>query len=110
MRRGTTPTITVKVNSDLSDLNVNLALDAGTLIVKTGDDLSVEVEDGVTTVSTTLTQEDTLSMTSGKDCQVQIRAYKSDGSTAMATTIGVIPVERILEEGVLPHDEPDESE
>ena len=110
MRRGTTPTITVKVKADLSEMNINLALNAGALIVKSGDDLTISVDHGITTVSTTLTQEDTLSMTSGQNCKVQIRAYNNDGSIAIATDIGSISVDDILEEGVLPHEEPIESQ
>ena len=107
MRRGSTPTITVSVGADLSEMDVNLAFEAGNLIVKTGSDLEIEVADGKTTITTTLTQEDTLSMTDGKDCRIQVRAYTSEGDVAMATTIGRIPVRGILEDGKLPHQEPE---
>ena len=103
MRRGTTPTITVSVGADLTDLNVHLALDAGTLIVK--DDPDMEYADGVTTITAKLTQEDTLSMQAGHICSVQVRAFNADGSTAMASTIGTVPVEGILEDGELPHED-----
>ena len=102
MRRGTTPTITVEIDADLTNLNVHLALNAGALIVKDDDDLTIEIAGGKTTIECTLTQEDTLAMTSGTNCEVQVRAYNSDGSMAMATTIGSIPVQRIIEDGVLP--------
>lgn len=103
MRRGTTPTITATVDADISALNIHLALDAGTLIVKSGEDLTVNYADGVTTVEATLTQEDTLAMEAGNVCSVQIRAYNSDGSIAMATDIATVPVSGILEDGELPH-------
>lgn len=103
IRRGTTPPIKIKVGADLTDLNIHLSFDAGELIVKSGDDIDVSFEDGVTTIETVLTQEDTLAMKSGLNCEIQIRGYKNDGAVAMATTIASVPVERILEDGVLPH-------
>ena len=106
MRRGTTPTITATVNADLTGMAVHLAFKVGgSVIVKQGDDLTVVVdnsgEEPTTAVSTSLTQEDTLSMRSGKECEVQIRAVQDDGAVAIATCIGTIPVKRILEEGVI---------
>ena len=102
MRRGTTPTITVEVDADLSGLNIRLAFKEGSkLIVKEGSDLDVSVEGEVTTVSCDFTQEDTLSWRSGHSVEVQIRAADESGYPAIATTIGSIPVERILQEGVL---------
>ena len=103
MRRGTTPPFAVEVvGEDWTNLNIHLTFEAGALVTKSGDDLTVTYADGVTTVSTVLTQEDTLSFTAGIDCEVQIRAYNADGSLADATTIGRVPVERILEDGKLP--------
>ena len=103
MRRGTTPTVTVTVDADLTGMDVHLAFEAGALIVKSGEDLDIETGD-TTTISTTLTQEDTLAMSAGTQCEVQVRAFNADGSIAMASTIGSIPVNRILEEGVLPNE------
>lgn len=102
MRRGTTPTITVEVDADLTGLDIHLALDAGTLIVKETDDLGIDIADGKTVITANLTQDDTLAMRAGANCEVQLRAFNSDGSIAMATTIGTIPVGRILEDGELP--------
>lgn len=102
MRRGTTPTVTVQVDADISALNIHLAFSAGSLVVKSGEDLTVEYADGVTTIQTTLTQEDTLAMSAATDCEVQVRAFNQDGSLAMATDIARVPVKRILEDGVLP--------
>ena len=106
MRRGTTPTITATVNADLTGMAVHLAFKVGgNVIVKQGADLTIVVdndgEEPTTAVSTSLTQEDTLSMRSGKECEVQIRAVQDDGAVAIATCIGTIPVKRILEEGVI---------
>lgn len=61
MRRGTTPTITVSVDADITDMNIHLAFKCGSrLIVKQGDDLTVEAVEGGTEITTTLTQQDTL--------------------------------------------------
>ena len=101
MRRGTTPTIQVKVYADLTGMEVHLALKADALIVKETGDLVIEVGDGFTLVTCTLTQSDTLALASDMSCEVQIRAYTSDGAVALATTIGSVPVSRILEDGEL---------
>lgn len=102
MRRGTTPTLTVEVDADLTGLEVHLAFDAGQLIVKDSSSLDIEAADGKTVITANLTQEDTLAMHAGTNCEVQLRAYSADGSIAMATNIGSIPVGRILEDGELP--------
>ena len=103
MRRGTTPTITVHVDADITDLNVYLAFRVGSkLLVKSGNDLTVTAgENNSTDISVTLTQEDTLGFNAGGDCEVQIRAEKLDGAVAIATTIGTIPVRRILQNGYI---------
>lgn len=101
MRRGTTPTIRVKVSADLSGLEVHMALKAGALIVKETEDLEIEAGDGCTLITCTLTQADTLALSSDMSCEVQIRAYTSDGAVALATNIGTVPVLRILEDGQL---------
>lgn len=100
--RGTTPTVTVRVAADLSDMGIHLTFKGGgKRITKTGDDLEVTVEDEVTTIVTTLTQGDTLAMDGGDDVRVQVRAVANDGNVALASTIGVLKVSPILEEGVL---------
>lgn len=102
MRRGTTPTITVEVDADLANYNIRLALKEGkNLLVKEGDDLGIAYEEGKTIITCVLSQEDTLSMRSGHSVEVQIRAADESGYPAIASTIGAIPVERILQEGVL---------
>ena len=101
MRRGTTPTITVTVGADLTGKEIHLAFQSGELVVKSGNDLDVSVEDGITTITTALTQEDTLSFSTAQ-CRVQARAFNSDGSIALATDIGTLDVRDILEDGKLP--------
>lgn len=103
MRRGTTPTITATIDADLTGLDIRLAFRQSSYapIVKSGGDLTVSVEGGETTVQATLTQADTLSLRDGVPVDVQLRGYRDGGAVAVATTIGTLEVERILEEGVL---------
>lgn len=106
MRRGTTPTITANVMADISEMAIHLAFKVGCkTIVKSGDDLTISLDESgeapVTRVTCTLTQAETLSMKAETKCEVQIRAVEANGNVAIATTIGSIPVKRILEEGVI---------
>lgn len=105
MRRGTTPTLRVTVDADITEYKLYLALKTrGKLIVKS-DELEVSTEAGdkgtVTVIICRLTQEDTLAMQAGQKCEVQIRAVDKGGATALASNIDTIPVERILQDGVL---------
>lgn len=112
MRRGTTPTITVTVDKDLTGMVIHLAFKTDhMLLVKTNKDFDISYEDGKTVIACKLTQEETLAM--GRDvscklgdpksdkCEVQIRAVQNNGKTAIATTIGMMSVARILEDGVI---------
>jgi len=103
MRRGTTPTITATVDADLTGMTLYLAFkQAGSApLVKTDADLTVTVEDGATTIETSLTQAETLALCEGVDVKVQLRAVTVGGAVALATDIASIPVERILQDGVL---------
>lgn len=102
MRRGTTPTITVTVDADLTGFNVHLALKNGSAVyVKENEDLDISVDGDRTVVSTTLTQEETLSFKAPSNLEIQIRAEKDDGTVAIASAIGTIKVEKILEDGVI---------
>lgn len=100
--RGTTPTVTVQVASDLSGMGIHLTFKCGgKRITKTGDDLEVTVEDDVTTIVTALSQEDTLSFKAGSPVRVQVRAVQDDGEVALASNIGMLSVAPVLLEGVL---------
>ena len=106
MRRGTTPTFTITVDADLSGMNIYLTFKNGAnLLTKTNDDISIEYEGGQhpkTTMTAILSQEETLAFASGTTCEVQVRAADDSGYPAIATTIGTLPVDRILLGGVLP--------
>lgn len=103
MRRGTTPTLHVTVDADLTDMELYLALKTGgrPLVVKRNRDMEIAVEDGKTSIELRLSQSDTLAMKAGDKCEVQLRAVTDGGETAIATTIASIPVQRILQDGEL---------
>ena len=106
MRRGTTPTIRITVDSDISELSIHLALKCGRMLLeKKGADLDVSTDSTGQAVKTIvecpLSQADTLGMSAGQKCEVQIRAIGANGAVALATNIGSIPVDRILQDGVL---------
>lgn len=98
MKRGTTPTIVITVTGCDMGLfdRVYIAIQQnGNTIVKKMEDVRIEGN----TVTLTLTQEETLSLQTG-DVQIQMRARTGDG-TAVASEIRTVPVDRILQEGVI---------
>lgn len=106
MRRGTTPTLHVTVKSDISEWTIYLALKCGrTLIVKTDDDFTVSTDiqsqKTVTIIECVLSQKDTVMMTAGQECEIQVRAVRDGGATAVASDVISVPVSRILQDGVL---------
>lgn len=103
MRRGTTPTLRITVDADLTDMELYLALKTGgkPLVVKRNGDMEVDVANGKSVIVVRLTQADTLGMKAGDKCEIQLRAVTDGGDTAIATTIGSVPVQRILQDGEL---------
>ena len=99
MRRGTTPTITLTVDADLTGHAVYVTLRAPHRepLTLENDRLTQTVIEGITTLEFTLTQEETLSFCG--PCEVQVRAIKN--GVAIATNIGTVDVNRILLEGVI---------
>ena len=99
MRRGTTPTLTLTVDADLTGHTVYVTLrnDGGTVEL-TNDRLTLDVADNVTTLGLTLTQQETLALCACP-AEVQVRAIK-DG-VAIATDIRHVSVSRILKEGAI---------
>lgn len=105
MRQGTTPPVTVTVGADWTGFDVHLTFyDGLTEIIKKSEDgeLDISIEDGETVLETSLTQADTLSLHAGSICEVQARAFNSDGSVADATCVACEPIERVIEQGELP--------
>lgn len=95
MRRGTTPTITIQTDIDLTEYSVWVTFEQGTvqkdfIPTKSADGKELEV---------TLTQEDTLAFSKG-DVKIQIRAV-DEGGTAIASNIMTAKVNELLKEGVI---------
>lgn len=105
MRRGTTPTIPLTVDVDISDgWTIYATFRSGSHEVEfTNDRMTIELEpeteteQAKTLINVTLTQEETLAMHGS--AEVQIRAIK-DGD-AIATDVQRVDVGRILKEGVI---------
>lgn len=105
MRRGTTPTITLTVDKDVSTWTLYATFRSGMHNVTLENDRmtvelepATETEEAKTLITVTLTQEETLSLGVG-NAEVQVRAIK-DG-IAIATDIKNIDVGRIIKDGVI---------
>ncbi len=97
--RGTTPTNIFNVNVDLTeaeDIIISYAQKGNVVINKMISDIDV-TED---TLSTTLTQTETLKLDATYNVEIQIRALFDDG-TAIASDIISVDVGAILYEGVI---------
>lgn len=98
MRRGTTPTITINTDLDLTDasnLFVTFKQDGVVVFEKTLSDVTVTEE----TVVVNLTQDETLALNTSAGLQFQIRA--SLGDNKVASNVMQTTVEKILKEGVI---------
>lgn len=108
MRRGTTPTVAIHVDTDLTEWKIYVTFRAGsTVITVTNDDDAMGVDgdgDGGTNITFKMTQEQTLMFRNGETVQVQLRATTGDGSTAIATDIGQLKFGGILLDGEIPID------
>ncbi len=97
MYRGTTPTISLTVTG-LSDLNLHsayLTIRQGRFsLEKTLPDMTIDGD----TLTTSLSQAETLSFKAGINVQIQLRCLTQSG-TAYATKIVTIPVNEILKDG-----------
>ena len=105
MRRGTTPTIIMNVaGDDLSGDNMYITVRQGALlIIKGTDDISRTTgEDPDTCIlSTTYTQEETLSLKAGQEASIQLRIIEADGTVKESGIISLGLVDDVLQEGVL---------
>ena len=100
MYRGTTPTLSIRSNSDLTGWTVEVDVKGpSALITKTGNDVTITADTRGCIVSTTLTQADTLSLSADNTAKVQLRAIK-DG-VAIASSIAALSVEDILRDGTI---------
>lgn len=97
-RRGSTPINVFKVNIDLTGATVFVTYAQGgeVIIEKTGTDLMITEN----TISTTLTQEDTLKLDDSMLVEMQIRYVRengvADGSNVITASVG-----KILKDGLI---------
>ena len=104
IRRGSTPTLRLHVHEDITDMNPYVSFESlCTLVTKSGEDVTLEPDDeeGWTKVTTTLTQQDTLSFKSGETCEVQVRAAKLNGEVAIATKCAYLLIGKVLDDAVI---------
>lgn len=101
MRRGTTPTLEIKlegVDIDMLD-DIYITIKQGeTVIEKTNDDIIPNVD--TNTLNILLTQEETLSFVDSGTATVQMRAT-TDYGDAIATNKAILNVSDVLKEGVI---------
>ena len=101
--RGTTPDYILNVNADLSDKTVFVTISQlRTRLTLTGDDLSISVSGGASTIAIRLTQQQTLGLAVGR-AEIQVKFIGSDGTT-QATDIKPITVDRALLERVVEYE------
>lgn len=99
MRRGTTPTNTFNVDTDLTEASVlfiTYSQLGKTVIEKTLEDATITPDD----ITVNLTQAETLELNSGIAVEIQIRAGFKDGSR-IASNIMITDVSAILKDGVI---------
>lgn len=104
MVRGTTPTFILTLDADLTDCNVYVTFKQGKdcgefSMTKTDEDISVTVENSVSTVNVFLTQTETLKFSKG-DMQIQVNWTFDNGKRA-CSEIETIRVDANLINGVL---------
>ena len=102
MRRGTTPRVTVTAPIDLTPMTVYLTFKQGSAeaTLTNADFEAFAYADGKTTISASLTQEQTLAFEAGERVRVQVRAVDGDGY-ALASSIASAPVTAIIREGAI---------
>lgn len=102
MRRGTTPTNIFTVPFEVVNPQaVQLTYKQKDIAIERQmDDMQIDVADGKTTLTVTLTQEETLKL-SARPAYIQCRIVMSDGE-AVASNILMVNVGDVLDGGVLP--------
>lgn len=100
IRRGTTPTINVSVPMDLTDYTCLLTFGLVKFEKFTVDNsqMTIEVDEGSSVLSFTMTQEQTLSLAAGMT-KAQLRVVK-DG-VALASNIVDVEVEEVIKNEVI---------
>ena len=100
MFRGTTPTIQVNLSNvdftNVSELWFTISQLGRVIINRELDEVTIEG----TTITVTLTQEETLALRANANTRLQVRLLMNDGC-AMATPITKLDVNGILKDGVI---------
>lgn len=101
MIRGTTPDYVLTLDGvDLSDKTVFVTIrQCSKRLTKSGDELSVAVDESGSTIAFSLTQQDTLLLDVG-NASIQVRFIDADG-VARATNIAQLTVDKVLLERVI---------
>lgn len=101
MIRGTTPDYVLTLDGvDLSNQTVYVTIGQGkTRLTKTGDELSVSVDETGSAIAFSLTQQDTLGLSAGS-ASVQVRFIDAEG-VAQATEKAALTIEDVLLERVI---------
>ena len=100
MYRGTTPTLTFRLPIDTGSITALSLAVAQAGQVKIEKALSDVLLDG-NVVSCTLTEEETLSLSTGAGREAQVQLRVGVGAQRMASQVFTVPVERILRDGAL---------
>jgi len=95
------------LDKDLSNCTIYLDIRTATgeIIRKSGQDLIVTVENGVTSITLVLKQEDTLQLPEGV-CQVQARWIDKDGNTD-SSDVASLEIHGILNRSAITYEEGD---
>lgn len=100
MTRGTTPTVTIVPDTDLSQLkNIYITFSQGSKVVtKTNSDMIIDLTAG--SIAITFSQEETLLWKAVASVAVQLRATTLSGD-AVASEVAYVSVSDILMDGVI---------
>lgn len=98
IRRGTTPTLTVRTSFDLIGWRVWLTVGTKACHVTLGpDSLEVSSDAGGSVVVGTLGQRQTLALRAGQPAGIQLRAVR--GTQAVASAIGDVVIADVIQGG-----------
>lgn len=101
MYRGTTPTVYLELDTelDLSEVSEMWVTFRSPSVEVTKTLGSVIIDNELKIITVSLSQDETLSLYTGK-CEVQVR-FRLQNDLAYATEIAEVPIGRILKDGVI---------
>lgn len=96
--RATTPTVTLDVDEDISGWDVHIyARNGGTVMEFSGDRVTKSATDAGSSISVTLTEDETRGLAADANLAVQLRA--KSGLTIVASSMALISVGDVIEDG-----------